>query len=172
MGYLCGLKYRIMKEKSIEIIAPEGYEVDKERSSFEKIVFRALPDKLPKTWEELKKIGGFFTDGNSNVNPIHGDGLLYTDDETVRNTWPTREEAEASIALAQLCQLRDRYNGGWKPEWGLETLKYVIYHSRDGIGVTSFFTLPHVLAFKTPELRDEFKKNFADLIEKAKPLLG
>ena len=41
-----------MKEKSIEIIAPEGYEVDKERSSFEKIVFRALPEKgLPKTWK-------------------------------------------------------------------------------------------------------------------------
>lgn len=34
-----------MKEKTIEIIAPEGYEVDKEKSSFEKIVFRALRDE-------------------------------------------------------------------------------------------------------------------------------
>ena len=41
------------EEKTIEIIAPEGYEVDKEKSSFEKIVFRALPDKgLPRSWEE------------------------------------------------------------------------------------------------------------------------
>ena len=161
-----------MKEKSIEIIAPDGYEVDKERSSFEKIVFRALPDKLPKTWEELKKIGGFFTDGNSNVNPIHGDGLLYTDDETVRNTWPTREEAEASIALAQLCQLRDRYNRGWKPDWVNGRDKFCITFYGGDVHPFEPVHFHGVLAFKTPELRDEFKKNFADLIEKAKPLLG
>jgi len=158
-----------MKEKTIEIIAPEGYEVDKERSSFEKIVFRALPEKgLPKTWEELKQINGYFTD---DASQIYGPLNLATTDDSL-NTWPTREEAEASIALAQLCQLRDRYNGGWKPDWYTEDPKHVIYYSKDGVEGTSFFTLPHVLTFKTAELRDEFRKNFADLIEKAKPLLG
>ena len=49
------------EEKTIEIIAPEGYEVDKEKSSFEKIVFRALPDKgLPRSWEELNNVSGYY----------------------------------------------------------------------------------------------------------------
>ena len=162
-----------MKEKTIEIIAPEGYEVDKERSSFEKIVFRALRDELPKTWEELGKIGGCFIDSNSGVNPICGDGLLYTDDETVRNTWPTKEEAEASIALAMLCQLRDRYNGGWKPDWASgRDLKYCIFVVGNEMCYCVESKFRHILCFKSVSIRDAFGDNFADLIETAKPLLG
>jgi len=159
------LQKKEMKEKTIEIIAPEGYEVDKERSSFEKIVFRVLPEKLPRTWGELERIGGCFVDSSSNVRAILNDGLLCTDSETVRNTWPTREEAEASIALAQLCQLRDRYNGGWKPS--TEDRGYWIY-----IKMFEGKYACYLLTFKTRGLRDEFANNFSDLIEKAKPLLG
>lgn len=160
-------------EKSVTITAPEGYEVDKERSSFEKIVFRALPDKgLPKTWEELGEIYGYYVDSNSCVDnlPI----APFPTRQRTRNTWPTLEEAEASIALAQLCQLRDRYNGGWKPDWGKESgeFKHCINIECGKITTNRWNTTQHVLAFKTPELRDEFMKNFADLIEKAKPLLG
>jgi hypothetical protein len=155
-------------EKSITITAPDGYEVDKEKSSFEKIVFRALPDKgLPRSWKELNNVSGYYVTDTAGLK-----AYSFATCKTNRNTWPTLEEAEASIALAQLCQLRDRYNGGWKPDWNAEAKKYVIYRSIEGISGASYFTLPHVLAFKTPELRDEFMKNFADLIEKAKPLLG
>lgn len=151
-----------MKEKTIEIIAPEGYEVDKEKSSFEKIVFRALPDKLPKTYNDLRYVSGFFV---NNYSDVVGNVTLALPDDNVHNTWPTREEAEASIALAQLCQLRDRYNGGWAPSD--DDKGYGIFINRDGVcfGVRT-------LAFKTPDLRDKFEENFADLIEKAKPLLG
>ena len=38
-----------MKELKIEI--PDGYEIDKENSTFEKIVFKPL-NPYPKTWEE------------------------------------------------------------------------------------------------------------------------
>ena len=163
-----------MQEKTIEIIAPEGYEVDKEKSSFEKIVFRALPDKgLPKTWDELGLIHGYYTDGFSNVFPCNTP-QPYTNkaDEGNRNTWPTREEAEASIALAQLCQLRDRYNGGWKPDWLDDGRKYVIYFAGEKMNTARMTGIQFVLAFKTEELRDKFMENFSDLIEKAKPLLG
>lgn len=159
-------------EKSVTITAPEGYEVDKERSSFEKIVFRALPDKgLPKTWEELGEIYGYYVDSNSCVDnlPI----APFPTRQRTRNTWPTLEEAEASIALAQLCQLRDRYNGGWRANWtDTNHEKFCIGVLSGGIAAFDWYRLQHVLCFKTEELRDEFMKNFADLIEKAKPLLG
>lgn len=160
----------MMVEKTIQIIAPEGYEVDKEKSSFEKIVFRALPDKgLPRRWEDMEAINGFVVGILSTV-----DGPYTLDAGTRnRNTWPTREEAEASIALAQLCQLRDRYNGGWKPDWisGAGT-KYCITISGDKPTATGSAYSRYVLHFKTAELRDKFMENFSELIEKAKPLLG
>lgn len=152
-----------MKEKTIEIIAPEGYEVDKEKSSFEKIVFRALPENgLPKTYDALQNVRGYYVGSNCKIYRLFSP---MTWQNSVHNTWPTLEEAEASIALAQLCQLRDRYNGGWAPSD--DDKGYGISINRDGVcfGVRT-------LAFKTPDLRDKFEENFADLIEKAKPLLG
>ena len=159
------------KEKTIEIIAPEGYEVDKEKSSFEKIVFRALPDKgLPRSWDELGEIDGYYVDSNSWVDRLPL--APFPVRQKTRNTWPTKEEAEAAIALAQLCQLRDRYNGGWKPDWLDDGRKYVIYFAGEKMYTACMTGIQFVLAFKTEELRDKFMENFSDLIEKAKPLLG
>ena len=157
------------EEKTIEIIAPEGYEVDKEKSSFEKIVFRALPDKgLPRSWEELGEISGAYVSTQGVV--LEWAGMSNCPEN--RNVFPTIEEAEASIALAQLCQLRDRYNGGWKPDWLDDGRKYVIYFAGEKMNTARMTGIQFVLAFKTEELRDKFMENFSDLIEKAKPLLG
>ena len=170
MGYLCGLKYRIMKEKTIQIIVPEGYEVDKEKSSFEKIVFRALRDELPKKWEELGSIGGYWIEDGEEVVTA---GVSVRTSHISRGTFPSKEEAEASIALAQLCQLRDRYNGGWKPDWSNSTeVKYCIYFTYGKVTMTPLYKTHKTLRFYTRELADEFMENFSDLIEKAKPLLG
>lgn len=46
-----------MEEKKLKINIPEGYEIDREKSTFEEIVFKKIEDplaKLPKTWEEYK----------------------------------------------------------------------------------------------------------------------
>lgn len=162
-----------MQEKTIDIVAPEGYEVDKERSSFDRIVFRPLPEKgLPKTWKDM----GYITGCVVHWNHFEGVGILGSDVEANqrnRAIWPTEAEAEASIALAQLCQLRDRYNGGWRANWtDTNHEKFCIGVLSGGIAAFDWYRLQHVLCFKTEELRDEFMKNFADLIEKAKPLLG
>ena len=95
-----------------------------------------------------------------------------TDKDNDKNIFPTIEEAEACLALAQLCQLRDRYNDGWKPDWdSMSETKYVLEISRN-IVVKNFYGNRHkILAFKTEELRDKFLENFRDLIETAKPLL-
>ena len=44
--------------KNLKITAPQGYEIDKDKSTFENIVFKKL-NELPKTWEHLGRIDGF-----------------------------------------------------------------------------------------------------------------
>ena len=157
-----------METKEFKIQAPEGYEIDKEKSTFENIVFKKVENELPKSWEDLYEVGGWFVDFQSKVVTS---GSMRTAD-SVKNRFPTKEEAEACLALAQLCQLRDRYNEGWKPDWE-ENIneKYSIYFHNEKIYSDYSYNTRHVLSFKTYELRDKFLENFKDLIETAKPLL-
>ena len=161
-----------METKEFKIQVPEGYEIDRENSTFEKIVFKKVENELPKNWCDLKFIKGFFVNGESKIKEINETHDKILAIEGNRNVFPNREEAEACLALAQLCQLRDRYNDGWKPDWNITSeTKYVIEVSKNTI-VKNFYGNRHkILSFKTEELRDKFLENFRDLIETAKPLL-
>jgi hypothetical protein len=78
-------------EKEIKINVPEGYEIDKEKSTFEKIVFKKS-DGLPMGWCDLKEVGGYYISSSSAVREYDPNWPL----DTNRNTWPTKEEAEAN----------------------------------------------------------------------------
>lgn len=158
-----------METKEMKIDVPAGYEIDKEKSTFEKIVFKKVERELPKSWEDLKFVNGFYVCGLSRIEKVRHNSTAISNN---KNIFPTREEAEACLALSQLCQLRDRYNGGWKPDWeDTNEQKYVIIIHTGRIQVETFFSIQHLLTFKTEELRDKFLENFKDLIEIAKPLL-
>ena len=164
-----------METKEMKIQAPEGYEIDKEKSTFEKIIFRKVERKLPKKWEDLENVNGHYVDSWGDVRCYYG---VNTPDHTNKNIFPTRKEAEACVALAQLCQLRDRYNNGWKPDWENRAQnKFIIYIHPDNeilfdkISANTHAISRYLLTFKTEELRDKFLENFRDLIETAKPLL-
>lgn len=154
-----------MENKELNIIAPEGYEIDKENSTFEKIVFKKI-NELPKTWEDLKYISGAYISILSNVTTIN---FVKTDSST-KDIFPTKELAEAALALAQLLQLRDRYNGDNKGFIFGKSNYCIIFHNNSIYRFFDDYT-QRVLAFRTRGLRDEFYNNFKDLIEIAKPLL-
>ena len=157
-----------MSTKELKIQVPVGYEIDKENSTFEKIIFKKDEKWLPKTWEDLQNIKGSYVDRDSTVCNCAEHNTSIRN----RNIFPTREEAEACLALAQLCQLRDRYNGGWKPDWDNdEEPKYAIKISNNKTTKCVLTVTSSVLSFKSVYLRDEFLENFIDLIETAKPLL-
>ena len=156
-----------METKEMKIQAPDGYEIDKEKSTFEKIVFKKEERKLPKKWEDLYEVGGWFVDFQSDVVTS---GSMRTGDN-VKNRFPTKEEAEACLALAQLCQLRDRYNDGWKPDWTDFTMKPSIYFHKDIATTGENRSERTILYFRSEKIRDEFLENFKGLIEIAKPLL-
>ena len=158
-----------METKEFKIQVPEGYEIDRENSTFENIIFRKAERKLPKKWEDLENVNGYYADSWGDVRCYYG---VNTPDHTNKNIFPTKEEAEACLALAQLCQLRDRYNEGWKPHWeDYNETKYCIEFCQGRIETIDRVNCHKILTFKTEDLRDKFLENFKDLIETAKPLL-
>ena len=148
-----------------------GKVIDLENSdlSVGKIVFKKKEKELPTKWEDLKKLKGYYVNDLSEIFYLRNANMTIS-----KNLFPTKAEAEACLALSQLCQLRDAYNGeplaDWC-DWKEHKIKYVIYYSLDYIKLAVSNTQSFILAFKTSELRDKFVENFEDLILTAKPLL-
>ena len=159
--------------KEIKIECPEGWEIDIEKSdlSQSKIVYKEIEKKsqLPKKWEELNVISGWYASTASMINRSQGTSTFLEN----KNIFPTRELAEASLALAQLLQLRDKYNDGWVGDWkvGNSQRKYSIYYINNEITLDYGYNSNRILCFKSEELRDKFLFNFSNLIEIAKPLI-
>lgn len=155
-----------MREFKIEI--PNGFEIDKNNSTFEKIVFKEIKKDLPKAWEDLELFDGYYKDGNCKINFTSSN----TTKEKNKDIFATEEQAQASIALAQLSQLLKVYRNGWVPDWNGNKDKHVIYIQREEIRKSNYASMPHFLSFQDAETRDLFLENFKDLIEQAKPLMS
>ena len=155
--------------KQVKIDIPEGYEIDKDNSTFELIKFKEIKKQLPKSWEELGKVSGFFIGSDSNIVGKE----LFTATHLNKNHFKTKEQAEASIALAQLSQLRDVYRQGWEPDFSDGDLnKYSISFYEDKIDLDNWVGVDSFLSFQSREIAQEFLNNFKDLIIKAKPLMS
>ena len=163
-----------METKELKIIPPEGYEIDKEKSTFEKIVFKPINTK-PRSWAEYcNNYTGktFWIEKNSTIcdgkNIVWG-GLCAGVD---KNTLPTKELAEAFLAMMQLMSLRQAWIGEWKPDWSNEYLnKYCIIGICCGFEVLLLNKCRYPLSFPTEEMAKDFMNCFKDLLEIAKPLL-
>jgi hypothetical protein len=133
--------------------------------------FPELAEKeLPKSWEELGEIDGWYVDTYSEVIDMNSVETKREYDCT--NLFATKEQAEASIALAQLSQLMKVYNSGWAAMWeDNEQDKFCIYFFKNQIITDCSYSLHSFLAFKDTKTRDLFLENFRDLILTAKPLL-
>jgi hypothetical protein len=124
--------------------------------------------ELPKSWRELRNIKGYYVDTASVVDIV--DGVTYEDN---KNIFATKEQAEASIALAQLSQLRKAYRYGWMPDWtDNDEFKYCIEFCQNKIYKDAYTATSHFLSFQDEKTRDLFLENFKELIETAKPLMS
>jgi hypothetical protein len=155
--------------KHLKINIPEGYEIDKAQSTFENIVFKPTVTALPKTWKELDRIEGYWANGFSRVENTGLADIRCLDIN--RNIFATKEQAEASIALAQLSQLIQVYNDGWVPDWNDGEYKFNIEYYECKLSIEQRSSYSSFLAFETKELAETFLNNFKDLITIAKPLL-
>lgn len=104
-----------MNTKEIKITVPEGYEIDKENSTFECIKFK----KKGLTYENIAE--KLFTD---RVAYFIGDGATIDsyipsmDDEThLANNATSEKQLQRLLALNKLMNVAEYLNGGWKPDW-------------------------------------------------------
>ena len=147
-------------EKELKIEVPQGYEIDRQKSTFEKIVFKKIPEN-PKTWEEYCSLMKGKTVYRTNCNNIIVSGF-----SDAHEKFATKERAEQFIALGKLLQLRDYWVKGYSE------FRYALFGTKDGISLCdcSGFSA-YSLTFPTKEMAEEFKNCFSDLIKKASPLV-
>ena len=148
-------------EKELKIIPPIGYEIDRQKSTFEKIVFKNITEN-PKTWEEYCSL--------MKGKTIHYPDYYYIilrSFEDAYNMFTTKERAEQFIALGKLLQLRDYWVKGSK-------FKYTvgIFTWSEGVIVTHNCDINDcALTFPTQEMADKFITCFRDLIKQTSPLV-
>ena len=147
-------------EKELKIEVPQGYEIDRQKSTFEKIIFKKIPEN-PKTWEDYceltKDSPSFYALNEVDTNKYSGE----------YNEFSTRERAEQFVALGKLLQLRDYWvkHSKFKDAIGVFTL-------RNEVIVTNEFDIDDcALTFATQEMADKFITCFRDLIKQASPLV-
>ena len=119
--------------------------------------------QLPKRWEELRVIKGFFFNNNSN---------LCTSDSSItdshnENVYATKNLAKShGKAAAKLSQVMAVYNDGWVADWNNPNqTKWCIIYSYYKIRITIFVGIKQFLAFKDRETAQEFYINFKEDIE-------
>lgn len=164
-------------EKERRITAPDGCEIEKVEliDGVAVVTFREKERQLPKSWEEFCQMYplplGFKT-VKADFDPYQGYLVPYQNRlvDVMSEFTTDRATAEAVLALCQLIQLRNAYNGDWVP--GKGDKHYCIVLTLNGIDTYETKEMPEVLYFKSEELRDEFLRNFRPLIEKLKPLYG
>ena len=159
----------VMKNETITIEAPEGHVIDKENSTDTVIRFKKVEsNKRPMSWSDFKTVTGYFVGTDSSIL-----SSTYSAIPPNRNVWPTRELAEAALALSQLLQLRDAWNGMTQDDFVFDgTHRYFsICNKHDKVFCKEIENMRKPLSFKDEETRDAFLKQFRPLIEAALPLL-
>lgn len=129
--------------------------------------------KVPDSWESLWSVRWYYVDS---TRGIYGWWLTGCDlDIRNKNTRPTRELAEACLAMSQLAQLRNKTwenCGNWEPDWRHDYQeKYVIAVASWKFWIETHMNKQRFLAFPTKDIAIEFLEKHQELIETAKPLL-
>ena len=153
-------------DKELKIIPPEGYEIDKENSTFECIKFKPII----KRWRDDKYalIDGYFIRHDSNIVKISTDGVY--NKENNYNVFATEKQAKSALAMARISQImaNDARFGGivTDKEWKNDSIsKYCIDRQKNEINKEFCYICFSFLAFHTAEQRDLFLKENEDLVK-------
>lgn len=146
----------------------EIQELVKELSVKEETKETGVPRTLKAYHALVTGKAGYFISKTSEI----ADAIYVNNLENDRNVLPTKELAEAFLAMMQLMSLRQAWIKNWEPDWDDETkYKYCIVFVENSPKLDKFWSCNKALSFPTNDMAEEFLKCFKDLIEKAKVLI-
>lgn len=145
-----------MENKEIKITAPEGYEIDKENSTFECIKFKK---KSVPTYQQV--LLSLASRGNT-FNFMDMYGRVYESNNWASLTYVftlfNERQAARLFAINKLMNVAEYLNKGWKPDWdNINEPRYSIIYDHDDkevpLGVGSCYNIQEASAvFKDFEL--------------------
>lgn len=146
-----------METKELKIQVPEGYEIDKENSTFECIKFKPIKKKL--TYEDVAK--EMFED--KVIFYINAVGAIVkgeVEKEFVLdpNNCTSKKQAEKLFAINKLVNVAKYLNGEWEANWNEDNLKYFIgiKHTENiiTIGCSNYYSYA-IIYFESKELAQQ-----------------
>lgn len=152
--------------KEVKVKVPEGYEIDKDNSTFECIKFKKK--SIIKNYDDLithniitKK--GYYLDRYSLIASISNFKAGASNCSICLNY----AEALSQKAMGKISQLMPYYGGAFtKEEWTNDNItKYTLRRVVNKISKDHFLTVYHYLAFRTEENRDRFLKENEQLVK-------
>lgn len=147
-----------MKTEEIEIQVPKGYEIDEEKSTFEKIVLKKKK-VIVNCWEDIKKINGIYIDSYSDFSSCVG----RSNSHRHHNVFLNEKYAKSALALAQISQLLPYYDS--KVNWFSDIYKYCITKEFDKLVIRKWQSAYQLLAFNTEEEAQRFLKHNEQLVK-------
>ena len=169
--------YKEMEERNITLILDKAKEWYQKGGELREIALQAFSEKelnpLPRSWEEFCKKHPI-KEGESYINSV-GKIISFTT-KTARRDWdhicPSKESAEAHLAMIQLEQLRDCYRGIFITVIGMPVWNISMYDGKPHIFQAMWGKNHSFLSFQSKEVAEEYLKNFKPLIEKAGDLIS
>lgn len=128
-----------METKEIKIQAPEGYEIDKENSTFKCIKFKSIINNITykDVCNKLFKNSYYFTDERGRIN-LYIEGNKFDD-----NNATTIKQLKRILALNQLLNIAEYYNN-IHPKQN-HTQYYIIKNDKNGYDVVEYKWLQYIL---------------------------
>lgn len=128
-----------------------------------------LAHNRPKSWGDLVSVTGWYIDSWSEIIEF---SESYEGEEN-RNIFPTKEYAEAALALAQLLQIKKRWFDGEIDYKNAKANGITRTNEKQEIFVDQWVCCPFWTHFPTMEMAEEFinEPEIRKLLEQVKPLL-
>lgn len=161
-------------KREVKIVPPPGFQIDEDNSTLETIVFKLVEKKKNRDWKDLPiELTGAWVNNTSRVTEASN----FKVELVHRNVWPTKELAEASLAMSQLMQWRKAYlleadYRDWQPDFS-DNMKscWCILSQRQNFVCNEVYTISAPLSFPGRKMGNRFIEEFRDLLEIAKPLV-
>ena len=150
---------------SIKIDIPEGYEICKEESTLENIVFKKKEEDKRK---KLGNVSGYYISVTSDIVKVSN---LEQASLTNRNFFPTKELAQASLSISELLQYYFKEHKDFHPDFTDKTEKYIICVIKNIVSIQSTESKNATFVFPDYKTAYNFYNLYKELFEQAKLLL-